>query len=360
MKLQVMILVVLTIFTVHTLGGKTGAEIKGEQKKDSEQSKVMDYQAVDGLGKMAKWPVAETMSLEEYLTLKEEYIQKRGRAGDYALIYREKEEGEWRVFWLMLDSFDSSYAYIGEITQYKSKGWDWIKQYKIKRSPDVDRELRITEIINKRSQVIGGIKYGMSVKDVLRIKGKPQKVITHARGGTRTWIYDDAKVSVWDYDGKEGGWVSNVGLIRIEDKNISLRSGGETEVEIETPAVQVDIPLIDLPISRFYQVGDISGNCLNEIVEQGDISHVIILNNGTSAPDELHLMRIESILKANPEIQSFYFLDSNGHRTRSYKSEVNGFFSALLAMKNGDYIGFELARDKARIFNKNGDGWVVR
>jgi hypothetical protein len=162
---------------------------------------------VDGLRIAGERPVAVDLSLDEYLKLKEEYIRKRGRAGDYALTYREKEEGDWRKFWLMLAGFDDSYAYVGEVTQYRSKGWDWVKRYKLERDSRVDAELGIKEIIRELSQVTGGIKYGMGVKDVLRIKGSPVRVIPHAAGGSEEWIYEDIKVFVWDCDDKDGGWV---------------------------------------------------------------------------------------------------------------------------------------------------------
>ena len=113
----------------------------------------------------------------------------------------------------MLAGFDNSYAYIGEITQYKSKGWVWIKRYKLKRDSRVDAEWGIKEIIEERSQVRGGVKYGMSVKDMLRIKGRPARVILHAAGGSEGWVYEDVKVSVREYDGKDGGWVWAVSYI---------------------------------------------------------------------------------------------------------------------------------------------------
>ena len=55
----------------------------------------------------------------------------------------------------MLDGFDDSYAYPAEVYQYKSKSWEVINRYKLKRDAKVDAELKITEIIKKRSKETG-------------------------------------------------------------------------------------------------------------------------------------------------------------------------------------------------------------
>ncbi len=120
-----------------------------------------------------------------------------------------------------------------------------------------------------------------------------------------------------------------------------------------------DTSILKLPIACVDGQMDIGGKYLSEILNSKDISNVVILNNGTSAPDELHLYTIDSILKANPYVQSYFFRVKTGSITRSYKSQLKVFFTVLFAMKNGEYIGFELGQNRSRVFNKNGDGWVV-
>jgi len=139
-------------------------------------------------------------------------------------------------------------------------------------------------------------------------------------------------------------------------------SNKQAEGTITMPASQ-DRPLFNgLPVIGLGRLGagDISGKKVNELITQADVSHVIILENNTSAPVEMHLGSISSILTANPFIHSFYYIGSSGTRTQSHWSKVNGFFVALLAMKNGDYVGFEVGSDKVRVFNKNGNGWVAK
>jgi hypothetical protein len=157
-------------------------------------------------------PAAATeISFEKYTKLKAEYARKHGhyRPGN-AVMYRRKEGDDWRGYSLTLESFDDDSVWIAELTQYKSKGWDWIARYRLERSPEVDEEFRIHQILEERSRVLGGVKYGMAVDEVLAKKGRHYKRKIHAEGGSADLIYDDIKVSVRGWRGPGSGRV--VGL----------------------------------------------------------------------------------------------------------------------------------------------------
>ena len=158
-------------------------------------------------------PGAREMSFEEYTALKAEYARRHEHyKPGYAITYRRKEGDGWRGYWLTLESFDDDSIWIAELTQYKSKGWDWIARYRLERSPEVDEEFRIHQILEERSRVLGGVKYGMAVDEVLAKKGRHYKRKVHAEGGSADLIYDDIKVSV-------RGWRPGSGkgrVVRVE------------------------------------------------------------------------------------------------------------------------------------------------
>jgi len=111
----------------------------------------------------------------------------------------------------------------------------------------------------------------------------------------------------------------------------------------------------------FVPSGDLGGRYLNEVIKKDDIIQIIVLEDNTSAPVELHISSIYSMLKSNHKVNSFYFIEpSTGQRTRSFRNEVNGFFTALIRTRNENYVGFEISRSKIRIFNDIGDGFVNR
>ena len=124
------------------------------------------------------------------------------------------------------------------------------------------------------------------------------------------------------------------------------------------PAIPVHL-LPRLSLNRY--TGDLGNEYVNSIITAQDVERIIVFKNETCAPDEVHLYAIERVLRANPLIQSFYYIDPNtGNRTRSHKSEVDDFFTALLLTKDGQCIGFDVSREKLRIFKRDGDGWVLR
>jgi hypothetical protein len=117
----------------------------------------------------------------------------------------------WRYYRLTLDDFDDATASLALLTQYKSRAWKWTARYRVKRSPEADKELGIPQILQERAEVIGGVKWGMAVRDVLAKKGKHYKVSHHAMLGSADLIYDDVKVSVRDwFPGTDRGWVVRV------------------------------------------------------------------------------------------------------------------------------------------------------
>jgi uncharacterized protein YhfF len=145
-------------------------------------------------------PACTEITLQKYRELKAEYAKKHGNWDSrYALTYRERDGEDWRKYWLTLESFDNDMVWIAELTQYKSKGWDWIARYRLNRIPEVDEDFRINQILEERSKVFAGIKYGMSVDEVLAKKGKHYKLNVHAEAGSADLIYDDIKVSVREW-----------------------------------------------------------------------------------------------------------------------------------------------------------------
>ena len=158
-------------------------------------------------------PAVTEISFEQYTKLKEEYaLRHKHYKPGYAITYRRKEGDDWRGYWMTLESFDDDSLWIAELTQYKSKGWDWIARYRLERSPEVDEEFGIHQILEERSRVLGGVKYGMAVDEVLAKKGRHYKRKVHAEGGSADLIYDDIKVSV-------RGWRPGSGkgrVVRVE------------------------------------------------------------------------------------------------------------------------------------------------
>lgn len=151
-------------------------------------------------------PDARETSFEEYTVLKAEYARRHEHyKPGYAITYHLKEGDDWRGYWLTLESFDDDSIWIAELTQYESKVWEWIARYRLERSPEVDEEFRIHQILEERSRVLGGVKYGMAVEEVLAKKGRHYKCRGHQEAGSADLIYDDIKVSVrgwWPGSGK--------------------------------------------------------------------------------------------------------------------------------------------------------------
>jgi len=159
-------------------------------------------------------PPAKQISLEDYRIIKEKYQNNNENwQPGFALTYRTKEGDAWRGYWLALVSFDDSSVWIAELTQYKSKGWDWIDRYHLDRCSEVDKDFNIAQISKERSRVVGSVKYGMSVTEVIQLKGKHFKVNHHAESGSADLVYDDVKVSVrqW-WPGNNTGRVVGVEL----------------------------------------------------------------------------------------------------------------------------------------------------
>jgi hypothetical protein len=163
-------------------------------------------------------PDAREMSFDEYLALKAEYARKHEHyQSGYAITYEQKEGDDSRSYWLELESFDDDSLWIAELTQYKSKGWDWIARYRLERSPVVDKEFGISGILEARLKILGGVRYGMAVDEVIAKKGKHYKVLYHAEAGSAYLYYDDVKVSVRGWSGRSGGG-RVVGVEPIEER----------------------------------------------------------------------------------------------------------------------------------------------
>jgi len=142
-------------------------------------------------------PNAAPLTLEDYRVLKAEYARPENR--------RKKEGESWRSFTLTLVSFDESTAVVGVLTQYRSKAWTWVKRFEIKRTAEADEELGIKRILAERAAAIGGVRYGMSVDEVIALKGQHYRVNHHQAGGSADLLYDDVKVGVRDWHPREKG-----------------------------------------------------------------------------------------------------------------------------------------------------------
>jgi hypothetical protein len=188
------------------------SDINDDGVVSNEQQLHTVLEILDRPGMRDSMPAASRISYQEYIELKDKYAHKHENyKPGYAITYRQKEGDSWRSYWLTLESFDDDSIWIAELTQYKSRGWDWVSRYQIEQSPEANEEFKINEILEERSKVIGGIKYGMLVSELIAVKGNNYKVNLHAEGGSADLIYDDIVVSVrqW-WPGSELGRVIRV------------------------------------------------------------------------------------------------------------------------------------------------------
>ena len=148
-------------------------------------------------------PNAMPLTLEDYRVLKAEYARPENRG--------TKEGESWRYFTLTLVSFDASTAVVGVLSQYQSKTWTWVKRFEIKRAAEADEELGIKRIQPERAAVIGGVRHGMRVDEVIALRGQHYKVNHHQAEGSADLLYDDVKVGVRDWQAaRKGGRVVSV------------------------------------------------------------------------------------------------------------------------------------------------------
>ena len=157
-------------------------------------------------------PAGQRITLREYEGIKDKYIRNNPawRPG-FALTYRVREEDQWRGYWLALVSFESARATIAELTQFQSRGWDWIAVYHVDRCSGLDGDFAIGQILADRARVVGGVQYGMRAAEVIQRKGQHFKVHNHAESGSATLVYDDVRVGVrqW-HPGTDRGRVTRV------------------------------------------------------------------------------------------------------------------------------------------------------
>jgi hypothetical protein len=146
----------------------------------------------------AKMPSAKEITFAEYIKLK---AKSAGRA-----------DGRFT-----LESFDDNHAWLADIIQSKkSKGWEWTDRYVLPRDEQVDAEFNIKGILEERAKGIGGVRYGMSVADVIALKGNSHNQIPRAEDGSSYLMFDDVKVRVRGWSpGERKGRV--VGVEAIND-----------------------------------------------------------------------------------------------------------------------------------------------
>jgi hypothetical protein len=155
-------------------------------------------EALDRGAFRAAMPPEKKITLEEYRKLKNKYISRHESCYPDFFIYRIKEGNEWRTYDLILVCFNNKNAWIAEMTQFHIKGEDWVALYSLDRCDEVDKDFAIAKIIEERSKVVGGVHYGMSVADVIQLKGKHYKIGTPPPAEMMTSIifYDDVTISV--------------------------------------------------------------------------------------------------------------------------------------------------------------------
>ena len=141
-------------------------------------------------------PQAKDIILQDYKELKLKYSKIENR--------RVKEGDSWRTYDLTLVAFDEEWAWLAVVTQFKSKSWEYVERYRLRRNLEVDEEVSIPQIIEKQTKVVGGIKYGMSITDVFKKKGKHYKVNHHQAAGSADIVYDDITINVRDWWGQKG------------------------------------------------------------------------------------------------------------------------------------------------------------
>jgi len=166
-------------------------------KISNEDKRQIVLEMIDRKAMRDTMPEPKVITFEEYIKTKDKYILKmRNYKPGYALTYEEKSGDKPGGYWLTLESFDDKWVWIADLRQYKSKGWDWIGRFQIERNSQVDEEFQINSIIKARSQIIGGVRYGMPVGEVISMKGEPKEINVHQEGGSADLIYDDVIVSV--------------------------------------------------------------------------------------------------------------------------------------------------------------------
>jgi hypothetical protein len=153
-------------------------------------------------------PTTQSINLDAYLKLKLAYTAKGSQVKPWRSLYHVNEGDDRRSHMLCLVSFDNRWAWIGELTSFKTKEstWDWVARYRLARGPAVDQELGIPDILAERSKIIGGVKYGMTVAQLIGKKGVHFKAADHQEPGTYTLFFNDVVVTVrgWRPGTKEG------------------------------------------------------------------------------------------------------------------------------------------------------------
>ncbi len=174
--------------------------------------------------------------------------------------------------------------------------------------------------------------------------------LVRVQGFLSTMLYSESPDDdAWQFPAQ---WVICMDINKIEVlEPVNHKSDQDTSLKWA-----VNLPCIVLsPHSS-----DVAAKCVSEIVRQEDIVEAIVLNNQTSAPNELHIAAIRDILKKNPEINSFYEFEPKTKARKYLDVFKNGFFKVIFRTRNNEYIGFELNREKARIYTAKGGGWFDR
>jgi len=195
-------------------GALRGAGAAAQPPQHNEPERPTQRQArrhdLGGRYVLGEAPRAREISLGDYRALKEKYSQREHR--------RKREEGGWRSYDLMLDAFDEKTATVAIVTQFRSKAWEYVERFQLQRTPESDKELGIPDLLARRAKVIGGIRYGMTVREVFAKKGRDWKSIPHQDMGSATLVFDDVIIHVVDWHGGDEGRVVGVRPVAQADK----------------------------------------------------------------------------------------------------------------------------------------------
>lgn len=142
------------------------------------------------------------ITLERYNRLKAErdrIVQRLARTG---------QPDKMPHLWLV--AFDESSADVGWVvrTGRRNMGLQCNRVYRLARSHAVDDALHIPQAIEQRTRVIGGVYYGMTVRELFAKKGRPHNESACRIAGHALLYYADVRVDVRRYPyGGDGGRV---------------------------------------------------------------------------------------------------------------------------------------------------------
>lgn len=100
----------------------------------------------------------------------------------------------------------------------------------------------------------------------------------------------------------------------------------------------------------------IAGKRIGAVFDLGEVRHGIVLENNTTAMDELHYALIRQAVQQDCEILPIWKAGENGIWDIAPYIEHKFYFSALFLMKDGHHVGIRLGDHQLRIVTPAGSG----